>query len=177
MFPVQIEAILQKLIFGACDILVEKLWEEAVDGYFGDRYLSAVILGGACAETAHRFKCRYRGLNSRHVHWVDLITNSFNLNIIGDYTSRVLTRIRTDYRNKWVHLDIDEISQGLDIPTSAGVTSTSATTYIRETNADEYRSIFASLLVKQEALDCLWLTAIALYSIYGGEGEIFDPAV
>ena len=49
--------------------------------------------------------------------------------------------------------------------------------YIHETTVDEYRSIFTSLLAKQEALDCLWLTAIALFTIYGGMKFLVDPAL
>jgi hypothetical protein len=168
---------LRELTFGVSDIIVEKLWEEAKDEYFRGEYLSAVIIGGACAETAHRFHCRFHGIPTHDVRWVDLINQSLARNLVADYIARVLHRIRHDYRNKWVHVDIDEITRGMSIPLTAGLSSSTSATEVRETTEQEYRSIFASLAAKQEALDCLWLTAITLHGIYGGYGFLFDPAV
>ncbi len=176
IYPTQIESILRQVTLGAADIVVERLWEEGNDAFSQGRYLSAVIIGGACAESAHRFHCRYHGMATQNIRWVDLINDSLVRGLIAAYIARVLHRIRVDYRNKWVHVDIDEIVRGMPIPSSAGVSSP-ATAQIHETTVDEYKSIFASLAARQESLDCLWLTSIALHGIYGGVGLLFDPAV
>ncbi len=171
------ESNIASLVLGVVDIIPAELWNEAVESYSRGEYLSAVILGGACAEAAHKFKCRAAGMNTRNVHWKTLIDDSVATKVIYSHIGNVLHRIRPDYRNKWVHVDIDEISSGFPIPPGAGSRRETPTSIEIETSPDEYKSIFTSITAQQEALNCLWLTAVALHHMYGGIGYIDEPSI
>jgi hypothetical protein len=175
--PRAAESAITSLVLGTFDIIPEELWDEAVADYFGGRYLSAAILGGTCAETAHRCKCRSAGMATQNVHWVTLIRDSITSKAISAHVGNVLDRIRTNYRNKWVHVDIDEISKAFPIPSGAGSKATTPTCIVVHTSRDQYKSIFTSLSAKQEALNCLWLTAVALDQMYGGTGYLDEPSI
>jgi hypothetical protein len=175
--PQAAEISISSLALGAVDIIPAELWDQAVRSYFRCEYLSAVIIGGACAETAHRFKCRSTRMTTQNVHWVTLIRDSVASGVIHPHVGNVLDRIRTDYRNKWIHVDIDEISKRFPIPPGAGSKTATATSVEIETSPDEYKSIFASVAARQEALNCLWLTAVALNHMYGGIGFMNEPSI
>lgn len=175
--PRAAETTITSLMLGSVDIIPEELWDEAVADYSRGKFLSAAILGGTCAETAHRFKCKSASMVTQNVHWVTLIRDSVASKAISPHVGNVLDRIRTAYRNKWVHVDIDEISKGFPIPPAAGSKTTTPTSTVIETSPNEYKSIFTSLAAKQEALNCLWLTAVALHQMYGGTGYIDEPSI
>lgn len=175
--PHAAEANISSLFLGTMDIIPAELWHEAVASYSRGEYIAAVILGGTCAEAAHKFKCRSGGMITQNVHWVTLIANSVTASVIYPHLGRVLDRIRTDYRNKWVHVDIDDISGGFPIPLGAGSRTVTPTSVVIETSPDEYKSIFTSITAQREALNCLWLTAVALHHMYGGIGHIDEPSI
>ncbi|MGA3298239.1 MAG: hypothetical protein ABSD41_12425 [Candidatus Bathyarchaeia archaeon] len=174
--PQAAEANISSLVLSTMDIIPAELWQEAVASYFRGEYLAAVILGGACAEAAHKFKCRFTGMTTQNIHWKPLIGNSVAAGVIYSHVGNILHRIRTDYRNKWVHVDIDDISKGFPIPPGAGSRTATSPDEI-ETSPDEYTSILTSVTAQQEALNCLWLTAVALYHMYGGIEYIDEPSI
>jgi len=114
---------------------------------------------------------------TRNVHWVTLLADSLAADVIRPHIRRVLDQIRTDYRNKWIHVDIDEISEVFPVPPNAGSRTETPESIVIETSPDEYKSIFTSTAAQQEALNCLWLTAVALYHMYGGIGYVDDPSI
>jgi hypothetical protein len=115
-------------------------------------------------------------MTTQNIHWKPLIGNSVAAGVIYSHVGNILHRIRTDYRNKWVHVDIDDISKGFPIPPGAGSRTATSPDEI-ETSPDEYTSILTSVTAQQEALNCLWLTAVALYHMYGGIEYIDEPSI
>jgi len=147
--------------------LVEKLWEGASESFLDGNYLSTVILAGTCAEAAHKSGCRDKGMPTANVRWAKLIVDSVSNGTISSDIGCVLCRIKNVYRNKWVHLDLDEITRGIPIPPTAGSTTQTPQGITMESSSEEYKAIFANTQVEDQALDCLWLTAVSLDWFYG----------
>jgi hypothetical protein len=166
--PESAEQGIRDLKLASPDLIPGKLWKEAVAHYFQGEYLSAVIVGGTCAEAAHKSKCRSKGMNTQNVKWANLIDDSVTAKVIIQHVANILNRIREDYRNKWVHVDLDQISSGYTVPITAGTRIETPTETIIESTPEEYKSIFAAAGAQQQALNCLWLTGVALCHFYGG---------
>lgn len=176
--PLNVEALIRSVKFASPEIIPDKLWEEGITNYFQGHYLSAIILGGTCAEAAHKSRCRTAGMVTRDVKWAKLIDDSVPPKVIIPCVAKVLHRIRINYRNNWVHVDLDEIASGYPIPSTAGraIVTPSGETII-QTSYEEYQSIFATVTAQQEALNCLWLTGVTLSYFYGGYPPLFESSI
>jgi hypothetical protein len=143
------------------DTLVDSLWKQATDAYFDGKYTAAVLVGGVCAEAAHRFYCKAKGVPSKRVRgkWEALIRYSVSQNMLPHQSvGAVLDLIRRDYRNPWIHLDINQITK--KVPRS-GMDKT----------------LTAMIFSGQLALNCLWLTAVELSAFYGSYPVLGEPAI
>jgi hypothetical protein len=91
--------------------------------------------------------------------WEDLISYSASNNVITSQVACALNKIRTDYRNMWVHVDLDKITKA----DSLGGTGMG-------------KPITALVLSQQHSLNCLWLTAVALSGLYGTMPPLIEPS-
>jgi hypothetical protein len=130
--------------------------------YFSGMFASAAIVSGTCAEPAHRFYCLDHGMGknkAKGMKWEESISYSGSKNVITSQIACVLNKIRTDYRNMWVHVDLDKITKS-DPAVQAGMG----------------KSITALVLSQQHSLNCLWLTAVAISGLYGTMPPLLEPS-
>lgn len=161
--PKQAESNIKNFSFGpSINIVVETLWDQATQSYFNGMFASAAIVSGTCAEAAHRFYCSESGIGKnkvKNMKWEALINYSASKKVIDSPIQCVLNRIRTDYRNMWVHVDLDKITKA-DPMGGAGMG----------------KSVTALVLSQQQSLDCLWLTVVVLSRLYGTMPVLFEPS-
>lgn len=144
------------LLSASTDIVLDSLWEQARDSYFCRKYIASVLVSGACAEAALRFYCDDVGVSKSKLRMslVDLIRYSVRAKIIPPEVGRALNIVRLNYRNPWVHIDLDKITQ-----------------------SGTGDSIEALVLTQSHALDCLWLTAITISTLYGSQPVLIDRSL
>lgn len=145
------------------DTIVDQLWEQCKTTYFDSppMYTAALLVGGVCAEAAHRFYCKSKGVSGNVLkgNWDALIDHSVSKNLLPHPSvGKILHLIRKDYRNPWIHVDLDKISK--KVP-----------------NTTMDKSLTALIFSAQWALDCLWLTAVELSAFYGSVPPLFEPSI
>ena len=142
------------------DNIVDSLWDQSVVAYFSNppMYTAALLVGGVCAESAHRFYCEKKKVSQSLLKgkWEDLINYSISQKLLPDPSiGRILHLIRKDYRNPWVHIDLDKITEK-----------------IPSTGLD--KKLNAMIFSQKVALNCLWLTAAELSAFYGSKPPIME---
>lgn len=88
--------------------IVEFLWRQAIECYNQKHFLATVVLGGILAEVAHRAKVQEKGMENFR-DWGSLIKCSAQCGIVDQRTRELLDKIRKEYRNPWIHLNLKEI--------------------------------------------------------------------
>jgi hypothetical protein len=162
--PAEAEKNIRTVKFGSTiDIVVDSLWKECLSAYFHTPPMPtvALLVGGVCAEAAHRFYCKEKGASAPLLKgsWEELIDYSTTQKLLPHPSiGKLLNLIRKDYRNPWIHLDLDKITKKLP---STGM------------NKDLSALIFSPQL----ALNCLWLTSVELSAFYGSSPPLFEPAI
>jgi hypothetical protein len=162
--PGEAEKGIKLAAFGATiDTIVDQLWEQCKVSYFGNppMYTAALLVGGVCAEAAHRFHCKSKGVSRSLLKgdWDTLINYSISNQLLPHSSvGKILHLIRQDYRNPWIHVDLDKISKT-----------------VPKTTMD--MSLTALIFSQQLALDCLWLTSVELSALYGSTPPLFEPSI
>jgi len=83
-------------------------WRTALEEFIKDDLICSIILAGITAELAHKAKLGKRG------NWGTLIEKYEKDERIKEKADR----IRLDYRNVWVHADIEKMEKHLKIRTT-----------------------------------------------------------
>jgi hypothetical protein len=158
------------------NVIVETLWDEAKQALSEGRSVSATIIGATCAEAAHRLYCLQKGVGAKLVRgkWETLIDKSASRGIIPSDVKRILRMIRKNYRNMWIHVNVSAISKNIPVPKTAGTVSASGTSSVVELSREDYKAIHSILLSENHAVEVLWLTALTLSHLYGGQPALFD---
>jgi hypothetical protein len=160
--PSQAEKNIKSVSFGPkINVLAGSLWDQATEVYFDGKHTAALLVGGVCAEAAHRFYCKEKGVSSKHIRakWEVLIDYSAKQGILHDpRIGKLLHLLRRDYRNPWIHVNLSQISK--KVP-QIGMSKT----------------MTAMIFSNQLALNCLWLTCVELAAFYGSVPFFSEPSI
>ena len=88
--------------------MVNFFWDKTKEAYSETSFLCSIILAGITAELAHKTRLREEYVKTKGRIWAELIKCEKD----GE-TRRIAKQIKDDYRNVWVHPDLEEIESYL----------------------------------------------------------------